>query len=156
MSCGVRKRSSGDGMDNVRETGVDKRRFLNGVIAMVGACFDAGVEFCLVIVKFTSSRARSRRSSSSVSSCEPCSANMAAHVRARTEDTSPSLTITLPRPECFSYAIVSCRRHLDRIFSSASVIKAIANSPRPRRKNSRRSVKISTTLLSGNNLCKVD
>lgn len=154
MSCGVKKRSSGGGIESVNDTGVESSKFLNGVCA-IEDCFVAGVCCCFASVSETRSLANSRISSSSLSCDDPCSANIAVHVRDRIEDTSPSLTIILPNPVCLSYANVSCRFHREWIFSSASVIKAIANSPLPKRKNSRRRVRTSTTFDRGRSFCNV-
>lgn len=72
MSASVRKRSSGEGMCSVRETGTDRRRLRKGVEAIVDVaceCPLAGVvDVDFVMVSWTRSRASSSSSSSSCSS----------------------------------------------------------------------------------------
>lgn len=160
-SEGVRNKSRGEGIYKVKATGTDSNKFRNGVEAMEEADwanaepFD-GVAGVFVMLSCTRSLASSRVSSSSWSSSYcPFKEPIAAHVRANTAVTSPSFTTMFPSPSRLSYAILSALRHLDRILSSASVIKAMANSPRPSRKNSLRSDKISMTLLRGKSFSNV-
>lgn len=77
------------------------------------------------------------------------------HALARTAATSPSLITTFLMPSSLSRPRFPALRQRLRIRSSASWETAMANSPRPRRKNSRSRRSMLTTFSRGRMLCKV-
>lgn len=163
MHDGVRKRSRVSGIFIEIAVGRRSRNDSNDcpglLFCPLTLDFALGIAVDLTIDMVMTSRANSRHSSSSSASssrdfCAPRELNVT-KVRDSTPATSPSLMAILEMLGRFSWARWSVLRQRDSRTASASLISAMANSPRAWRKKSRRSVKTPTTLGSGSNDCSV-